>query len=205
MNDVDVVFALGSSGANGNEMFEKEKEFVNGFIDSCSHGNVDYGLLEYGDEVTVHMRFKDLDEKEKIKQKVCSVERKGDSTSLTEGLRKANELFTNHGRAHAYKVLIVMMNGRVGGRAAELRNGAKSLHNNDIKIITVAIGDEVDQEELRQLSSDEDTVIRAKSNEDIGSVAYVMTHQALKGRGQFVSFQLLYHGNIPIYIYIWAV
>ena len=182
MTDVDVVFALGSSGKDAEGMFEKEKDFINGFIDSSKHGNMEYGLLEYGNEVTVHMRFKDVDGNEKVKEKIRSVGRSQDGTTMIEGLRIAGELFRNEGRAHAHKVLIVMMNGRVGGRAGELRAGAKLLHNDGIKIITVAIGDEVDQEELRQLSADEDNVIQAKANEDIGSIAYVMTHQAVKGK-----------------------
>lgn len=181
MTDIDIVFAIGASGSHGNEMFEKEKEFVTGFIDASRYGNVEYGLLEYGNMVKVHMKFKDFDEKEKVKEKVLSLQRSGDATSIVEGLRKADELFTKDGRARAHKVLVVMLNGPVGGRAGELRTGAKSLQNKGVKIITVAIGDDVEQEELRHLSSDEENIIQAKCNEDVASVAYVMSHQAVKG------------------------
>ena len=126
-------------------------------------------------------RFKDMADKEKVKDKIWSVRRDGDGTSMAEGLRKANELFTNESRANSHKVLIVMMNGPLGGRAGELRTGAKTLQKNGVKVITVAIGDEVDHDELRQLSCDEDNVIHVMANEDVGSVAYVITHQAVKG------------------------
>ena len=57
VTDVDVVFALGASGQHGDEMFEKEKEFVNGFIDSSKHGNMEYAMIQYADPLTVHFRY----------------------------------------------------------------------------------------------------------------------------------------------------
>ena len=132
--------------------------------------------------LSVCFRFKDIDDKEKVKDKIWAIQRNGDGTSMAEGLRKANELFTNESRPNSHKVLIVMMNGPLGGRAGELKTGAKALQKNGVKVITVAIGDEVDHDELRQLSCDEDNVIHVKENEDVGSVAYVITHQAVKGR-----------------------
>lgn len=135
--------------------------------------------------MSVFYRFKDIDDKEKVKDKIFSIQRSGDGSAMAEGLRKANELFTNESRANSHKVLIVMMNGPLGGRAGELRTGAKALQKNGVKVITVAIGDEVDHDELRQLSCDEENVIHVKANEDVGSVAYVITHQAIKGKRPF--------------------
>ena len=129
----------------------------------------------------VLFRFKDFEDKEKVKDKILSIQRGGDGSSMAEGLRKANELFTNESRPNSHKVLIVMMNGPLGGRAGELKTGAKALQKIGVKVITVAIGDEVDHDELRQLSCDEENVIHVKANEDVGSIAYVITHQAVKG------------------------
>ncbi len=56
VTDVDVVFALGASGHHGDEMFEKEKEFVNGFIDSSKYGDMNYAMIQYSDPLTVHFR-----------------------------------------------------------------------------------------------------------------------------------------------------
>ena len=130
--------------------------------------------------LSVHFRFKDED-KEKVKDKISSIQRRGDGTMMGEGLQKVNELFTSESRPNSHKVLIVMMNGPLGGRAGELKTGAKALQKDGVKVITVAIGDEVDHDELRQLSCDEENVIHVKENEDVGSVAYVITHQAVKG------------------------
>lgn len=57
VTDVDVVFALGASGHHGDEMFEKEKEFVSGFIDSSKHGDMKYAMIQYADPLAVHFRF----------------------------------------------------------------------------------------------------------------------------------------------------
>ena len=57
VTDVDIVVALGASGDNGDEMFEKEKEFVNAFIDSSKYGNNDYAVIQYVDPLTVHFRL----------------------------------------------------------------------------------------------------------------------------------------------------
>ena len=57
VTDVDVVFALGASGHHGDEVFEKEKDFVNGFVDSSKHGNMEYAMIQYVDPLTVHFRL----------------------------------------------------------------------------------------------------------------------------------------------------
>ena len=136
--------------------------------------------------IIYYFRFKEVDDKENVKDKIWSITRNGDGSSMAEALRTTNELFTNEGRPNSHKVLIVMMNGPLGGRAGELRTGTKVLQKNGVKVITVAIGDHVDHDEIRQLSCDEENIIHVKENEDVGSVAYVMTHQAVKGKILFL-------------------
>ncbi|XP_046848822.1 collagen alpha-3(VI) chain-like isoform X2 [Xenia sp. Carnegie-2017] len=181
VTDVDVVFALGTSGEHADEMFEKEKEFVNGFIDASNYGDTDYAFIEFCDPLKLHFSFKDFNNNKDIKNKICSLSRHGDGTSMAEALRKAHELFTNDSRSSSHKVLIVMTNGHLSGRAGELRNGAKALQKIGVKVITVAIGDDVDHDVIRQLSCDEGNVIHVKKDEDVGCLVYVITREAVKG------------------------
>lgn len=92
--------------------------------------------------------------------------------ALDKALEQSCELFKKHGRHSARKVLIVFTNGKSSSRANELKKHAQILADMKTKLIVVAVGDDVSVEELLEVTSSEESIVRIQPEDD---------HQALLG------------------------
>ena len=67
---MDIAFAFGSSGEEGDGVFKKEKEMINMFIDSLKVHDAQYGVIEYSSEARVHATFGQFSRKDRLKAQV---------------------------------------------------------------------------------------------------------------------------------------
>jgi hypothetical protein len=86
--------------------------------------------------------------------------------ALDKALEQSCELFKKHGRHSARKVLIVFTNGKSNARANELKKNAQNLTDLNVKLIVVAIGDDVSVEELLEVTSNEESIVRTQPDDD---------------------------------------
>lgn len=154
-------------------MFKKEKEMIGLFIDSLKVHDTQYGLIDYSSEARVQATFGQFSRKEALKVHVSSIQRKGDGVGLDKALASAYELLVNKGRREARKVLIVFTSGNANVGVYELRASAKLLQDAGVKIVAVAIGDQVDENQLKEISSD-NQVIHSQVSDDSGSVVQLI-------------------------------
>ena len=81
-------------------------------------------------------------------------------------MEQSYELFKKHGRHSARKILIVFTNGKSTARVNELKKHAHNLSELNTKLIVVAVGDNVNVEELLEVTSNEESIVRTQPEDD---------------------------------------
>ena len=145
---------------------QKEKQMIGSFIDSFEFGDYRYGVVEYGTKASVKAKFDDIHSKEKLKEFVNNIQRSGEGKALDKALEQSHELFKKHGRHSARKVLIIFTNGKPSARANDLKRHAASLAELNTKLIVVAIGDEVNVEELNEIVPTKTSIVQTQPEDE---------------------------------------
>ena len=180
---MDVVFTFGACGPNADEVFEKEKDMVSGFLETITVADTYYGVIEYGDsKANIMARLGDFRNKERLNQYINTIPRSGEGRAIDKALEKARELLLDSGRSDARKALVIFANGKSSSRLAELTNEAKPLHDAGVKIIAVGIGDDVDDEELNSIATNKDKVILAQPYDEATPLGHLLAHEVSEGR-----------------------
>lgn len=164
---IDIIFALGSAGSEAEMVFEKEKEMVYAFVNSVDTANVRYALIEYAENATLQANFNEYKEKYDFKEFVDSVKRIGEGLGLDKALKRAFAVFENSGRVNAKRVLVVFTNAQSKARTQELQKHSRELQESGVKVVVVAIGSDVSEEELSKISSHGEPVVRTQPHDDV--------------------------------------
>ena len=86
-------------------------------------------------------------------------------------------LLESHGRHGAKKRVIVFSNGNSGANPNHLKKCATLLDDSNVKVVTVAVGDDVNVEELRHINPDEEAVVKVDINEEPESAVFAVARQ----------------------------
>jgi hypothetical protein len=86
---LDIVFAVGAGGRDANEIFDKEKEIVNSFIDNLKDNDAQFAVIEFGNKASVKSKLGDEMDAGKLKASVSAIQRTGDGKCLDKALEQA--------------------------------------------------------------------------------------------------------------------
>jgi hypothetical protein len=117
--------------------------------------------------------------------------------ALDKALEQSCELFKKHGRHSARKVLIVFTNGKSSARANELKKHAQALNELNTKLIVVAIGDDVSVEELLEVTSSEESIVRTQPEDDHQELFASIVRFSIEGTYRRSSFNSILHFTRP--------
>lgn len=176
---MDVVFTFGACGPNADDVFDKEKDMVSGFLETIKVADSYYGVIEYGEnQANIMARLGDFRNKERLNQFINTIPRSGEGRAIDKALEKARELLLGSGRNDARKALVIFANGKSSARLAELTKEAKPLHDAGVKIIAVGIGDDVDDEELNSIATNK---IIAQPYDEAAPLGHLLAHEVSEG------------------------
>jgi hypothetical protein len=162
------MFAVGSAGVEAEMVFEKEKEMVYAFVNSVDTANVRYALIEYAENATLQADFNEYKEKYDFKEFVDSVRRIGEGLGLDKALQRAAGVFENSGRVNAKRVLVVFTNAQSKARTQDLQKHSRELQEAGVKVVVVAIGTDVSEEELSNIHGER--VVRTQPHDDVNVI-----------------------------------
>ena len=165
---IDIIFALGSAGFEAEMVFEKQKEMVYAFVNSVDTANVRYAMIEYAENATLQADFNEYKEKYDFKEFVDSVKRIGEGLGLDKALQRAAVVFENSGRASAKRVLVVFTNAQSKARSQDLQKHSRELQESGVKVVVVAIGTDVSDEELSNIQGE--PVVRTQPHDDVNVI-----------------------------------
>ena len=164
--EVDLAFAISAASVEADDNFKKTKAVITAIIDTYSMNKLRYDVIVFGSRASSKIRFGDvLPRDEELKTIVGSLSGPKEPPALNEALKKGKELFDNAGeRPNARKVLVVIVDKKSTSTLDELRRGAKRLEEDEIKVIPVAIGDEVDHAELEEITPEKGNTVNASTD-----------------------------------------
>ena len=101
--------------------------------------------------------------------------------ALEEALLKAKELFQSSARKDAKKVLVVIADKSPLGNKKTIGKEAKELDIDNVKVVPVAIGGEIDVEEIEEISPYKDVLVSVSQDVDPKDLAESVMQKVLKG------------------------
>ena len=101
--------------------------------------------------------------------------------ALEEALLKAKELFQSSARKDAKKVLVVIADKSPLGNKKTIGKEAKELDIDNVKVVPVAIGGEIDVEEIEEISPYKDVLVIVSQDVDPKDLAESVMQKVLKG------------------------
>ena len=179
---MDLVFALSANALKDHENFQQMKDIIKAMIERYGTSRIKYAVITFGNVATTRISLNDaasLDD-EALKDLVDSV-RKSSGALLDKALEQAKSLFEMQGRPDAKRILVVITDKKSGSSLNGLERQAKSLEDDDIKVIPVALGKESDVPELVKTTPNKENLIDVDEGDNPEMTCEVILRKALKG------------------------
>ncbi|KAL9966798.1 hypothetical protein ACROYT_G024919 [Oculina patagonica] len=174
----DVVFAVHSSGNLTPSNYRKEREFVKRVAATLNiaPGRSRIALILYSNFATAPVRLDEEKTLASFDKLVDGLPHERGVTRIDRALKLARSMFDSNGaitRRGVPKILILLTDGKqtVAPDATSLDEAARPLHEADVKIFAVGMGSNVDVQELRAMSVDNQDVLLAPSYDDLVSLS----------------------------------
>ena len=162
---MDLGFLVGSSGKNADKIFDDAKKIIEKMLDSfeISTPKTHVAFVDYSGKPSVKINFDDGQKPAKeLKEKIKKLPRNSGGL-LEDGVKfVADELFTpKHGsRPTARKSLVIVVNKDDLG---DVEQAKKKLKKKGVKVVVLALGEEVDPKKAKKLPTTPDLLEMAES------------------------------------------
>ena len=182
--EVDLAFAINAASVKADDNFEKAKEVIKSIIDTYAMNKLRYGVIVFGSSASIRVSFgDDFPTDENLKNVITILSGSNERPALDEALKKGKELFDEAPeRPNAKKVLVFITDMKSTSKLVDLKEAAKMLEDDGIKVIPVAIGDEVDHVELEETTSDKTNVVNVITDVDVIVLKEKIMFNVFKGK-----------------------
>ncbi|XP_036362498.1 cartilage matrix protein-like [Octopus sinensis] len=180
----DIVFVLDSSRSVTQTDFKKELDFVSSFVKDMdiSSDKVQIGVVTFSDNVKTEFELNKFSQKQDIQNAVSNIAHRGGSTNTWLALKhiRTESFITDHGgRVGIPKIVILVTASGSNGKSKTL-NEAKLLHNDPLRVFTVAVGNKVDDDELRAIASKPESILKVKDFNSLSTIRNTLKKKVCK-------------------------
>ncbi|KAJ7393298.1 hypothetical protein OS493_006267 [Desmophyllum pertusum] len=173
---LDLVLAISSTGNNTEETFRLMTKTIDWLLQNYDSSKIRYGLLVYGDDATVLVHLKNNTAADQVQEQLKTIVQSVGRSALDKALETAAEMFAEAGdRQDADRVLVIMTDESSGLSEEVVAAATKPLERMMVKIIPVAVGDDVKPEEFKIVTHDFN-IMTAKEDED----PFVLSHKIME-------------------------
>jgi len=156
--EMDLVFVLDGSSSVGNNNWDRMLDFVDGIVDRMTIGqyNSRVGVVVYSDSVTNVFYLNSYYNSNDLRDNIRRISYPGGQTNTAAGIRAAyTEQFTESrgDRLEVHNVLILLTDGVSNIDQSRTVPEALAAKNRGITIFAVGITNSVNQEEIRDIST----------------------------------------------------
>ncbi|WAQ95788.1 MATN1-like protein [Mya arenaria] len=157
-NGINVAFVIDSSRSIWNPNFKTQLEFIKHLVEKfvVSKNNTHVAALTFSDKVVQQFHFNAVQDKDRILSQLTAIRQDDGYHTLTHTALEATmtDLFAQEtgARDNVPHIAIVLTDGKATYGAATLQ-AADDVKQSGIKILTVGIGNQVDDEELKAVAS----------------------------------------------------
>lgn len=180
--DLTFVVAVGSvTDANAN--YRKIKDIIKKVIDHYGKERIGYSLIVSGETPLIKVRFSEIfPTDDSLKAFVDSLPIPTRVGFLDKALEKAKELFKIESRSVAEKILVVISDKKSESDPVKTQKSAEKLDDNNIVIIAVALDDEDNTSELKNITSQVRNFIKANRTFSTKDLADLIMDRVEQGR-----------------------
>lgn len=157
-NEIDIVFLIGASNPGGTRHILNEKRLIEEIVQRNSTPTTRYAIIQYENTATIRRSLNDYTNTESFIDILDKLYWRGDATNLESGLAKVKMLFEKEGKPNARKILVVISDGKLPVDVEDIARLKKPLEEQEVKIISVTVGDNVDEDTFTELSSKNKTI-----------------------------------------------
>ncbi|CAL1530588.1 unnamed protein product [Lymnaea stagnalis] len=157
----DIVFVLDASGSIGDVQYRLVLSFVKNFINSSTSGSssdLRFGLVIFSDSVQKISELNTYNDIQELNKAIDDAPYPGGFTYTNKGLNMARQMFLLHGRVNTPHVIILMTDGYSTSRNQTLLE-SQGLRVSNITMISIGLGDIIDQSELNEISKPGDVFV----------------------------------------------
>ncbi|CAH1783538.1 unnamed protein product [Owenia fusiformis] len=180
--NVDLIFAIDSSGSIFENNFKLLKQFVMSVIQDLpvSNSGTRVGVLTFASTSSIIFHLNAYTDRKSAMNAVERIPYKGGATNIADALQliRLAMLTSNNGaRDNARDAVILITDGAANVNEDDTQPQARMLRNNNVHIMAIGVGHEMKPYELRGMATDPDSnnVRIVNSFSDLGSVKTVFT------------------------------
>ena len=178
VQDVDVVFAISATASDAQQTFNVMKNVIKNIFEK--HGSMRLAVIVFGDAVSVRLSFdEEVTELDELKERIDNLPRNTGTPDLNAVLVEANRLLAE-ARPNAKKVLVIISDDTSDSKPWEISSNARGLEEEEIEVVPVGMGNEVDLKQLEHTTPHKDNLITAKKEDDTDDLADEILQKILR-------------------------
>lgn len=186
--EIDLAFAISTSAANADKTFTKMKNTVNAIITKYGMVRLRYAIIPFGTSASTALTFQENSPTpEQLKSYINLIPRRSGEPNLKRAFDEVKRVFDRApSRPNSKKVLVVIVDDLPVDTPEEGMNGVKGLERNNIKVVPVVIGDEVDPDEVVKRTNNKQYLVKGKTDENPEPLGNKIMDKVLRGKIKYI-------------------
>lgn len=171
MPKLDLLFAISPTSTDADNTLQLMTSAIDSLVHKYDSSNIRYGLLVYGDDATIVFDLKNNSYADKIKEQLTALTPLVGQSALDKALETATKMFAEAGDRSDTDRALVIMTDKSSLLSEDIAiDATKPLEQMAVKIIPVAVGDEVNPTEFKIITVKENVIAAAKDEnpDDLG-------------------------------------
>lgn len=180
---VDLGFAISATDSGADQTYENMKNIVKYIVDTYGLVSIRYGIIMFGDSANTYIPFSQtFPDKAAIITLLDTYPPLRGGPDLRKALEEAKNLFDQAtARPDAKKVLAVIIDNKCVNNCSEIKEAAKILEDDDVQVVPVGVGPNVDDEELETITSNKQNIIKTDKDSDPSTVGEEIIQKIRQG------------------------
>ena len=177
------MFAASAASATADTIFNKFKDMLKIVIDKYGTGKVRYAVLPFGSRAITAISFsKDPPSQEDLKRLVDGIVLQDGDADVKNALEKAKDLFGSAPkRTSAKNVLIVLTDKKSVNGLELLKQAAKPLEKDAIKVVPVALGNKANTKEMEIITTNKGYLVESPLEDTPDELAEKIMGNVIRG------------------------
>ena len=176
------MFAISATASDAQQTFVVMKEVMKSIFEKHGIDSIRPAIIVFGDAAAVRLSFdEEITDLDELKRRIDNLPQNIGTPDLDAALSEARKVFAG-ARPNAKKVLVIICDDTSDSRPWEIRAKARELEENEIEVVPVGIGNEVDREQLENTTPYKDNLITADKDDDTDDIADEILDKMLKSK-----------------------
>ena len=179
------MFAISATATDAQQTFSVVKDVIKTIFEKHGVDSMRVAIIVFGDAVSVRLSFdEEVTELDELKERIDNLPRNTGTPDLNAALVEGNRLLAG-ARPNAKKVLVIISDDTSDSSPWVIRANARELEEEEIEVVPVGMGNEVDLKQLEHTTPHKDNLITADKKDDTDDLADEILQKILRSECHF--------------------